>query len=246
MTASTRQDLPNEFLDRLRAVKNKRARAVIEHILEHGSVSTEVLKNVYGYDHSPRAAKDVRDEAIPLVTFRVRSASVRSIAAYRFGDPVTVLAGRQGVRRQFSKRSKQILYERSGGRCSICNGAFTLRELQVDHRVPYEIAGALRDPDLNLEEFMLVCGPCNRAKSWSCEHCPNWLERDVITCLSCYWANPLEYVHVATKSIRRTDIMWHDREVELHDKLKHEAESEQASIQEYIKRLLQGLVFLTV
>jgi hypothetical protein len=75
MTEPTKQDLPKEFLDRLSAVRNKRARAVIEHILAHGSISTEVLKNVYGYDHPPRAAKDVRDEGIPLETFRVKSIS---------------------------------------------------------------------------------------------------------------------------------------------------------------------------
>jgi len=36
--------LPEMFLQRLAAVKNKRARIVIEHILKHGSISTEELK----------------------------------------------------------------------------------------------------------------------------------------------------------------------------------------------------------
>jgi hypothetical protein len=67
----TKQSLPPEFLKRLRAVKNKRPRTVIRHIIRRGYITTEELKAKYGYDHPPRAARDVRDEGIPLETFRV-------------------------------------------------------------------------------------------------------------------------------------------------------------------------------
>lgn len=43
------------------------------------------------------------------------------------------------------------------------------RDLQIDHRVPYEVAG--ESNELKTEDFMLLCGSANRAKSWSCEHC---------------------------------------------------------------------------
>ena len=33
-------------------------------------------------------------------------------------------------------------------------------------------------------EYMLLCGSCNRAKSWSCEHCANWLEEESPRCVS--------------------------------------------------------------
>ena len=62
-------------------IRNKRARIVIEHILAHGHITTEDLEH-YGYKHPPRAARDVREAGIPLVTFRVKSADgSRSIAA---------------------------------------------------------------------------------------------------------------------------------------------------------------------
>ena len=32
----------------------KRAKTVIDHILKHGHITTEELKNLYGYDHPPR------------------------------------------------------------------------------------------------------------------------------------------------------------------------------------------------
>lgn len=79
--------------------------------------------------------------------------------------------------------------------------------LQVDHRVPYEIAGEPRQ--VNPDEFMLLCGSANRAKSWSCEHCDNWRQlkrRDV--CASCYWAFPEDYQHVAMNPRRRLDLLW--------------------------------------
>ena len=54
------QDLPKWFLERLKAVTAKRAKTVIDHILKHGHITTEELKNLYGYDHPPRAARCAR------------------------------------------------------------------------------------------------------------------------------------------------------------------------------------------
>ena len=55
-----RNNLPKDFLDVLNSVKNKRARFVIDTILEKGVCTTEDLKNA-GYEHAPRAARDVRE-----------------------------------------------------------------------------------------------------------------------------------------------------------------------------------------
>lgn len=46
-----RQDLPKDFLEILDSVTNKRARFVIDTILEKGSCTTEDLKNG-GYEHA--------------------------------------------------------------------------------------------------------------------------------------------------------------------------------------------------
>ena len=50
-------------------IKNKRARIVIDHILKNGFITTEDLEKEYGYNHPPRAARDVRETGIPLSTF---------------------------------------------------------------------------------------------------------------------------------------------------------------------------------
>ena len=79
----TEPALPAEFLELLESVEAKRPRTVIDHILEHGYITTEDLKERYGYNHPPRAARDVRELGIPLETFRTTAADGRSIAAYR-------------------------------------------------------------------------------------------------------------------------------------------------------------------
>ena len=77
-------DLSQEFIDVLKAVTKKRARFVIDTILEKGYCSTEDLKNA-GYEHAPRAARDVRELGIPLETYKIKDSIGKSIAAWRLG-----------------------------------------------------------------------------------------------------------------------------------------------------------------
>ena len=50
-----------EFLDLLESVTAKRPRTVIQHILQHGYITSQELKDLYGYNHPPRAIRDVRE-----------------------------------------------------------------------------------------------------------------------------------------------------------------------------------------
>ena len=102
----------------LKEISNKRARIVVEHIMEHGFVTTGELEKKYGYNHPPRAARDVREFGIPLETFRVKHSDGRTIAAYRFGDLTQIQMGRLQGRQTFPKKLKDALYnkqERRGG-----------------------------------------------------------------------------------------------------------------------------------
>lgn len=82
--------LSKKILNRLNAITDKRPSTVIQHIIKHGYITTEELASKYGYEHAPRAARDVRERGVNLVTYRVKSSDGRSIAAYKFGDPVFV------------------------------------------------------------------------------------------------------------------------------------------------------------
>ena len=201
------------------------------------------MEKKYGYNHPPRAARDVREAGIPLETFRVRSQDRRSIAVHRFGDLTKIRKARLQGRKTFPKTLKDGLYELQNHKCAICSGEFEQRYLQVDHRVPYEVAGDDRTGAWTTQDFMLVCGSCNRAKSWSCEHCVNWITDKISdVCLNCYWAHPENYLHIALQEIRRADILWKGNEVQAYERLKQVAQANQSPIPEYVKKIIAKFV----
>lgn len=236
----TKQELSKEFVTRLKAVTKKRARTVIDHILENRFITTEELKTKYGYDHPPRAARDVREEGIPLETFRVRNSEGKSIAAYRFIDPSKARFDKLAGRKIISKEFKQQLIIQLGCGCSICLEPYEDRYLQVDHRTPFEVSGDPHPKRRRVRDYMLLCGSCNRAKSWSCEHCVNWIEvRKPRICRECYWATPESYKHIALRQIRRLDIVWTENEVRVYERLKRRAKKLQKSMPDFVKLALK-------
>ncbi len=161
------------------------------------------------------------------------------IPAYRFGNPAEVRLGRLAGRKVFSKRFKKQLIEHYGSHCSICQGRFEPRYVQIDHRIPYEVVGDTAQDEAAITEYMLLCGECNRAKSLSCEYCINWIEdKHPEICLTCYWAKPESYLHIALQNIRRLDIVWNEAEVELYAQLRMRAESSGETMPEYVKRII--------
>ncbi|MGR3295468.1 MAG: HNH endonuclease [Candidatus Bathyanammoxibius sp.] len=233
-------ELPEDFLALIRSVTKKRPRTVIDHILSNGFITTEELRTLYGYNHPPRAARDVREEGIPLETFRVRDSEGRSIGAYRFADPTAARSDTLAGRKVFSKEFKEQLIGLLGCRCTICLQAYEDRYLQVDHRIPYEVSGDAATNDRQLADYMLLCGSCNRAKSWSCEHCTNWGEsRRPEVCAGCYWAFPAGYSHVAMQELRRLDITWAGEDAAIYDALKQRAETLKVDLPDYVKEALR-------
>ena len=61
--------VPKKFLGRIAMVPNKRARFVLESIVENGSVTTGEIKRA-GYYHPPRAARDVRELGFRIETVK--------------------------------------------------------------------------------------------------------------------------------------------------------------------------------
>lgn len=232
--------LPKFFVNKLNSVTSKRPKTVIQHILKHGFVTTEELKAL-GYEHAPRAARDVRELGIPLETFYVKDSNGRRIGAYRFGDPSKAenkLSKAEG-RTVLSKALKNALIKKYGSQCFIYLQPMDERVLQVDHRVPYEIAGDQDEKDIDC--YMLLSPSANRAKSWTCEHCINWRKKDADFCLRCFWAHPENYTHIAGTEQRQIIITFTGNEIEDYDKLIKLVGSQKAEetikglIDEYIK-----------
>ena len=133
---------------------------------------------------------------------------------------------------------KQALIDKHGARCHIYRAPCDPADLQIDHRIPFEIAGDARHADEDVDAYMLLCASANRAKSWSCEHCPNWQDRIEDACRSCYWAYPDDYTHVAMRELRRLDIVWEHDEVHEYDRLQAEAGGRD-ELPEFVKEVLR-------
>ena len=231
--------LPSQFVKLCQAVTAKRPRTVIDHILKHGFITTQELKDKYGYNHPPRAVRDVKEHGIPIEMYRVEGGDGRMIDAYRFGNPLKVRSGKQVGRTVLSKQLKEKLVALQGERCAIYLEKFPGRELQIDHRIPFEVRGDIAGAEADPADDMLLCGSANRAKSWSCEHCLNWLElRQSETCRRCYWAYPDDYSHVAMQETRRADLLWTGSEVESYEKLKRRTLELQKNIPGYVKEII--------
>ena len=229
-------DYPKDFLDLLKSVSAKRPRTVIDHILKHGFITSEELKDQYGYNHPPRAVRDVREYGIPIVTYRVTGSDGRKIAAYKFGNPADVrkAQSKSAGRTALSKALKQALVEKFGARCFIYLESMDESMLQVDHRIPYEIGG--EDDEQNIDHYMLLSPSANRAKSWTCEHCENWDRKNKDFCLKCFWASPENYDHIAGKYEKVISLVFSGDEIEDYNKLIQLSGEDRA--QEVVKKLI--------
>lgn len=223
----------------IKAGKNKRAIAVLKALLEKGRITTDDLNDL-GYNHPPRAVGDVRDLGIPVVTGSTTSERTgRRMAVYSFGDPADIQEGRIGGRSALPKKFKAALIERYGSMDCITGAQLNERVLQIDHRVPYRIAGDMGLSDHDVESYMLLDASSQRAKSWSCENCPNLLEtKEIGVCQTCFWAFPESYEHIATEQIRRVDLVFQGEDVAVFDKLDEQAKQSGEAVTDLIKSLL--------
>lgn len=230
------KDYPQDFLNLLKSVTAKRPRTVIQHILKYGHITSQELKDLYGYNHPPRAIRDVREYGIPLVTYRVTGSDGRKIAAYKFGNYADIqnTLSKTSGRTVLSKALKQALIEKYGPRCFIYLEKMDESQLQVDHRIPYEISGEHEEKDIDY--FMLLSPSANRAKSWACEHCNNWTIHNADFCMKCFWAHPEDYEHIAGKYEKMICIIFSNNEIDDYNKLI--CTSGERSAQETIKNIL--------
>lgn len=229
-----------KLLEAAQKVTAHRARVVIDHIIKYGFITTEDLKIIYKYNHPPRAAGDVRDQGIPLETFKVKGSDGRSIGAYRFGDPAKIEDGKLGGRKILPKQLKKVLVEQFGARCAISTEHYYESHLQIDHRIPYRISGDADGANRNPADFMLLSGAAQRQKSWACENCKNFLEiKSLEVCKTCYWAYPECYSHVAMKEERRVDMVFSGVGIEKYKVLEERAKVNNSSIQDEINRLIK-------
>lgn len=213
----TRHVLDGDLVEEILRRTSGRSRLVVEEILEHGHVTTTRLGTL-GLEHPPRAAADVRDRGIPLLTV-TKPVRGKKIGHYRFPDGLSELDRSASGRVAISKKFQQEVIDHYGPHDIFTGTMMAPGSLQIDHRVPFRISGDPEGP-FDVDDFMPVSAAMNRAKSWECEACPNWQEKSLPKCESCYWAGPdRDYEHVATVPVRRLDLVWQVEEVHEFDRL---------------------------
>ncbi len=227
--------IPPEFIARIHTVTNKRARLVLDRIAEHGSITTEELKEI-GYDHPPRARMDAIDLGFPMRTTRVKSRDgKKNIASYSFDLSAKLEKKDRQGRLALPKKLREAIIAQGGNKCELCGAT---HDLQVDHRVPYQVAGESLKEDA--APYMALDGSCNRRKSWACEHCKNFIQiRKVKICKQCYWANSQEHKHVAMQPIRRVDVVWQADECAAFDQFQIKCKREGITLADGLKKLIQ-------
>jgi len=202
MTPETRHKL-SELLPTL----GKRPQAVLERLLENGSVSTYELGKI-GYDQPPRAAQDLKEQGVRLrMTNSKHPATGNRMGVYTLEDEQPLLDGKLTGRHSFPKKFRKHVLDHYQRMCPCCGVVLDESRLQIDHRIPYLVAGEADMSDL--AQWMPLCSSHQRTKSWVCEHCPNYITKNPTICSSCYWAVPDgEYEHVATVHERRLALVW--------------------------------------
>lgn len=226
--------LTKELLEKISTVTALRPKTILEHLVKHGSITTEEITSLYGYEHAPRAIRDVREEGIPINTKRVLVNNKR-IAQYVFGDPSKIEHNKLGGRQVFSKVFKQNLLNMYGARCQITLEPYDPKYLQIDHRIPYEVGGEVSGDERSPEQFMLLCASAQRKKSWECEHCFNLLQnKDINTCQTCYWASPEKYSHVAGRYEKHIDLIFQEEEIAILERIEEAARLEGLTLKQYL------------
>jgi hypothetical protein len=225
-------EVPKKLLERIQSITNKRARVVLDTILQNGSISTAELKTI-GYDHPPRAKRDAVELGIAIKCVMVKGSNGKRMGMYVFDE--RELDPNKTGRVVVPKKEREALIKSKGAKCNLCGAT---HNLQVDHRIPYEVAGESQfDGD---DPYQVLDGSCNRTKSWVCEHCENWRRRkDFDVCRACYWANPEDYSHIAMRPERRIDIVWAGDEVKQFVSLATTAKRAGRTVAEEIKTRLR-------
>lgn len=227
--------LSKELLEKVSKVKSRRPKVVLEHLVQHGSITTQEITVLYGYEHAPRAIADIKEEGIPISKTMV-SVDGKKMARYVFGDPSKIEHNKLGGRQVFSKSFKPKLVALYGSKCNITLEEYAPKHLQIDHRVPYTVGGESSGDERTTEKFMLLCASAQRQKSWACEHCPNLLQnRDITVCQTCYWAYPENYEHVAGRYEKRIDLVFQDeKELIMLERIEQAAKAEGLTFKQYL------------
>ncbi|MDF5707466.1 MAG: hypothetical protein PUP90_07215 [Nostoc sp. S4] len=57
--------------------------------------------------------------------------------------------------------------------------------------------------------------------------------------MSCYWAYPESYTHIAMRQVRRIDLIWQEENIDIYERLKQQAVNLNKEIPQLIKEIIE-------
>lgn len=230
----TPQELVSEdIMNYVGKVTKKRAKLVLETILARGFITTEQIREEIKQKHPPRAAQDVKDLGIPLRNYEFSMPDGTRNSYYTFDLDLPLDERRIGGRSALTKKLRAEMLAHYGRIHAFTGEPLPDSLLQVDHRVPFAVAGEV--DALRVADFMFLDPTYQRRKSTACEGCSNFKKKELTVCQSCFWAYPNKYTHVAGDDLRRIDVTWQGHEVQIYNALVKAAAEKEQSPQSYLK-----------
>ena len=131
--------IPRDLAEHIAAVRNKRARFVLDAIAKKGMVTTEEI-NQAGYEHPPRAVRDARELGFPIRTIKVKHSNGRTIAAYIFPENARFGRGKSG-RRALTKKQRDAIIDAAA--CEGVRSAEGTRTCRLTTAFPMRLLASL-------------------------------------------------------------------------------------------------------
>lgn len=208
-------------------------------MLSNGALtSSEMLS--FGHMHPARVIGDVRDQGIPVKTTTIFEQGKR-YASYTLGKARDINRVKFGGRKAIPSYIKDMLVARSGMRCQLSEATLENTDLEVDHRIPFALAGEPVHPKCPTN-YMLLSRSMQMKKSKECAGCPNLKKlKSVDNCKECYWASPEHYTHTAMRQEQVTNINWTDEDAISLAKIRELAISHGISVESLIKKTLTAI-----
>ena len=80
-------------------------------------------------------------------------------------------------RKAISKKTRQLVYNKYNGRCAYCGKQITMKQLRVDHFIPFRRKNSKNEDEIeSIDNYIPACHSCNyykRARS------PQSMKRDI-------------------------------------------------------------------
>jgi hypothetical protein len=229
-----REIVPEDVLAYAAKITKRRARLTIDAILDRGFITTEQIRGEIGQKQPPRAAQDAREAGLPLLNHNFTMPDGTKHSYYVFDLDDALDEGRLLGRKKPTKLFKKEMIRRYGRIHAFTGEPLPERVLQIDHRVPYAVAGDSAD-GLSVDDFMFLDAEYQRRKSASCEKCTNFEDKDADVCRGCYWASPESYSHSAGSQVRHLAVSWQGHEVDVFDAMRRIAAETSQTPQDFVK-----------